>query len=101
MKWQAGRGSQLLEERNKRVVPLSKEYESSTPSAISLAQDGSVDFRGNPVNKLTTGRVKANVFIIGEFCAFKKKLGYSTFSVISQEGGMCKMIWNQLFVSSP
>lgn len=61
-----------MEERNKRVVPLSKEYESSTPNGINLAQDGSVDFRGKPVDKSTTGRVKANVFIIGEFCAFGK-----------------------------
>ena len=61
-----------MEERNKRVVPLSKEYESYTPNAISLAQDGSVDFRGNPINKLTTGRVKANAFIIGESFLFLK-----------------------------
>ena len=64
---QASRGSQLVEERNKRVVPLSREYESSSQKGVNFAQDGSVDFRGNPINKLTTGRVKANVFIIGEF----------------------------------
>jgi hypothetical protein len=83
---------QLVEsESNKKVVPISKEYyESSsnedaddehhdhhvrhsgrrtrTPTLetmVSLAKDGTVDCRGKPINKRTSGRLRANFFIIG------------------------------------
>ncbi len=85
---------QLVEsESNKKVVPISKEYyESSsyedaddehhdhhvrysgrrtrarTPTLetmVSLAKDGTVDCSGKPIDKRTSGRLRANFFIIG------------------------------------
>jgi len=33
---------------------------------VNLARDGAVDFGGRPIDKATTGRLKANAFIIGK-----------------------------------
>lgn len=79
---------QLVEsESNKKVVPISKEYYESSSNAdaddvrhsgrrtrtrtptletmVSLAKDGTVDCSGRPIDKRTSGRLRANFFIIG------------------------------------
>lgn len=38
---------------------------------VSLARDGSVDFRGNTADKRASGRLKANAFIIGIEISYK------------------------------
>lgn len=69
--------TQAMDTESKKVFPIcttsaARHKQSSEPkssfaleTAVSLAKDGAVDYRGQPVDKKTTGRLKANVFIIG------------------------------------
>lgn len=66
---------QAMEAESNKVVPIcNTKYRSSSTRrqpglarAVSLAKDGAVDYRGKPIDKKTTGRLKANAFIIGKF----------------------------------
>lgn len=69
---------QAMEAESNKVVPIcNTKYRASSTRrppglvrAVSLAKDGAVDYRGKPIDKKTTGRLKANAFIIGKllFC---------------------------------
>jgi hypothetical protein len=75
--WDQVPPTQAMDTESKKVFPISttsnaRHKNCSTnkssfalDSAVSLAKDGAVDYRGQPIDKKTTGRLKANVFIIG------------------------------------
>lgn len=64
---------QNMDAESNKVVPIcNTNYETTMKRfplvrTVSLARDGSVNFQGRPVDKRTTGRFKANAFIIGIF----------------------------------
>jgi peptide/histidine transporter 3/4 len=69
---------QAMEAESNKVVPIcNTKYRASSTRrppglvrAVSLAKDGAVDYRGKPIDKKTTGRLKANAFIIGKLYFF-------------------------------
>jgi len=66
--------TRAMDTESKKVFPISTSGNKNRSThkssfalerGVSLAKDGAVDYRGQPIDKRTTGRLKANVFIIG------------------------------------
>lgn len=76
--WWAQAPREMTAEESSKVVPIcNTKYNinshTSLDRAVSLAKDGAVDYQGRPINKNTSGRLKANCFIIGKLLPKKPR----------------------------